>query len=731
MRRISTLKDKLTGKLLFPQDTVTKKSYHTLTIRTDRDSGIIDEIIIPELPENVHAVGYKDIKGRKYLLIAGRRIPILVKDRVSYAGEPVLLLCGPDKKELSKLKNKIQIVYEEPQSSDEEPPLSLENIEEEVSAEESLIEDEQPEETPSKEAEEQKVFYRRIFHRGNTTDAFNEAERVIHGEAETPGQASLSYPQPSAFTKKEGDKITVHYSGRWPFNLRNNIASACSMNRENVRVASSEYTGVMDAGLYSHHLPAVHSALLATQLKKNVLVSYTAEENFLYSPKRESIRFRWSCALDASGRLLGLKIFIEQDAGAYPILCEEKVDRLVEGVTGVYRCRNLTIEGVSLKSPHPPSGAFSGLCLSEALFCAEMMVCAIAREGEEGQYLWRKNNLLTRGNKSNTGHILKKDNYTDQILDQVVRMSDFERKNSSYRLSALMKNKRVDLVRKKGIGLALGYNGNSFITNRKDLMTASIELELDKEGQVCFKTSAVPENSKLLNIWKNEIRDSLAMKAENIFISESTTENETDSGPNILNRNVTMITPLLKQACQGVRDRRFRDPLPIIEKKSTRRISVSSWDNENFKGNPYPHQSQCAAVVEVEINPVNLTCDIKHIWLLIDGGSIIDRDLAIKTIKSDITSTLGWITREKIEYRAGHLKNEDFYDYKIRPILKKPAISISFFDSGKKSPPRGIGGLVYKCLPAAYLQAVNQAAEARFTGFPVKKEDLYNCLVKS
>ncbi|HRZ90290.1 MAG TPA: aldehyde oxidase, partial [Spirochaetia bacterium] len=94
-----------------------------VTVRAPVCRGRITDIEVPRLPRGYRAIRAEDIPGENRLAILGFDIPILARDRVAYAGEPVLLLAGPDPAVLEDLRSTVRVSVQE-----EEPVLEWESF---------------------------------------------------------------------------------------------------------------------------------------------------------------------------------------------------------------------------------------------------------------------------------------------------------------------------------------------------------------------------------------------------------------------------------------------------------------------------------------------------------------------------------------------------------------------------------------------------------------------------
>lgn len=678
------------GKYPLPLEAATKKSYKILILRSRIKYGLIESIKTPEIPENYYILGYKDIPGRKDFIIDGFKIPVLARDYVNYIGEPILIILGSETRTLENIHKNIEVIYKE---------LKAEDI----------------------------TYFSRAVSIGDADGKFLLSNKIVTGKMGTPARIINKKLPVGSFTKRESDSLTIHTSALWGKDLRDNISSICNLESNKVKIVSPNITGEDEDVLLDNYYSSAFTSISSSAIKKNVFYALTPNEQYQYSSNDYGLTGTWKMAFDKNNKLLGIKVEITLDCGAYPVFLQEKVLRILHGVTSMYKFKNIDVSVTAVKSNKPPVGITNGLYLGEALFFSELLISKIVKETGDDQFLWRKNNILKKGNKNNTMVIIKNELPLYDMLVNIANTSDFLRKNSSINLSLKRKDKRIALTGKKGIGISTGYNGNSFISNDKDLMGHSIGLKLDRDGIVDIMVSCKLRNLELLTIWEDMVSDILDIKTSDItFHIDDTSEHE-DSSPNIDNKNITSLTGLLKQCCEEIKVRRFKDPLPIIQTKVSRRTSSVIWDPEKWIGDPFKNSSYGTCAMEVEVDKKSLSIIIKEIWIEIEAGQVIHKQSLINSIHREILSTINWLIGEEPLFEDGEFKLSQCYN-RIK-IKSKPNVNISLHDSGKGKP-KSIGSLIRNILPGAFIQSVNQALGANINFFPITRERVFKELKK-
>jgi CO/xanthine dehydrogenase Mo-binding subunit len=115
---------------------------------------------------------------------------------------------------------------------------------------------------------------------------------------------------------------------------------------------------------------------------------------------------------------------------------------------------------------------------------------------------------------------------------------------------------------------------------------------------------------------------------------------------------------------------------------------------------------------------------IRGIWLTVDGGKIISKHRAKRSLMRSAIQALGWAFTEHIEYSGSILPGNQYDNFRIYSPVDIPPIHINFIESGSKET-KGIGELPFTCIPAAFLQAVSQAMDHDFKSIPLKKKEVW------
>lgn len=688
------------GKRVFVEDLHPAGVYHAALVRSPISRGKLRGIDAPKLSHGNFLIKASDIPGRNRMEGFGDDCPILAADQLTYIGEPVAILAGPDKNVVDRLASECVV------RADALPAAySFEKF-----ASDRLA------------AKRTAVF-------GDPDDAFEKAAHIVEGVCRT-GRQEHWYAEPQgAIASFAYDKMDIFTATQWPFHVRSTVSSVLDVRAEDIVVHPCEVGVHLDGKIWYPSLLSAYVALAALACRKPVKLFLTREEDFLYSPKRPPSVIRHRSAVGKEGELLALEARAVIDVGASAPFAEETLDRLCLGTLGAYRCPNVRVEGFAVRTNTPPSGPFAGFGLAQSFFALERHASHIAETCEIDPVDWRKSFALGRRDGFAGGSAMKEDVPSSELIDTVVAMSDYRRKWASYELLKKGRESHKDGPL-RGIGVSFAYQGNGFLSNGKLMGNYSVEATLEKDGTLEIRTSAVTGSRETAALWRRVASEALALSDADIRIAPNSTDAAPDSGPSSLSRNVTVVTRLIERCCLAIRKQRFRDPLPITVKRSFRNAKPLEWEGRRLDLGPFSQFSWGASVVEVEIDPILYIPRVRGAWLCVDGGKILSERKARSSLENSVIHALGWAARERVDPMDGSFVGGASLLYDLAVPAGAPPIKVDFLWNDSVVP-KGIGELPFSCVPAAFAQAVSQAAGVSFDMIPLDPRSIRDALEDS
>ncbi|MDR2942478.1 MAG: xanthine dehydrogenase family protein molybdopterin-binding subunit [Treponema sp.] len=715
------------GNPAFLEDIYPTHLLYGITIRSTIAKGHVKMVQYPKLPDNYTIVTARNIPGENRL--EDTSIPILAESELSYIGEPIAILLGQDKTKLEELVKQCKIIYDEetPEFNAIEPPAAVREIQ---------IGD------PSSVFDKPGKIIAGTYVTGIQDHWYAEPAGAVtyyknrHEEKDEKARQNAANnageEKKETKLKKAEKMLIVKTATQWPYHVKRSVARALGIDQSEVTVETTSLSLHMDGKLMFTSLVACHSALGTYVTNKPVRLILNREEDFFYSPKRCKSNIDIVSVIDDKGNITATEADIVVNLGSYGVNSEEILDQVCLGVIGYYNIENLKISAKANISNIPPQGPFSGFGLAQGFFAMERHISQVADTVKTDPAQWRKSRI-NPFTILPSGVSAKNQISVDKLISSVTVMSDYYRKWASYELLRQTRREKSLMYEKgenlRGIGIALGFQGNGLLYHGQDNGIYSVEVTLTKDSFIEIKTSITSSDGDYARIWAKVVMDFLSIEEEKVRLI---TENAPDGGPSCASRNITVLTRLVEKCCQAIRKQRFHDPLPITVRRSVKPQYGSLWkdrfmprggNNMDISGFLKPGMAAC--VVEVSIDLVECIPRIRGVWLGIDGGKIISENRARRNITRGATQALGWAFAENIEYSEGALPKNKYDKNVISSYLDIPVLSIDFLSTDSHES-KGIGELPFTCIPSAFLQAVSQAMDHFYKTIPIRRKEIWD-----
>jgi len=265
----------------------------------------------------------------------------------------------------------------------------------------------------------------------------------------------------------------------------------------------------------------------------------------------------------------------------------------------------------------------------------------------------------------------------------------------------------------RGIGAALGFQGNGFSKSTEQSIKSKISLRMNQDGSVQLFAGTTPGSSAVKSHLRDLVRDTLEVKDEMIFLFPSETAQMPDAGPTSVSRSISIIRGLTLQACESIQKLRFRNPLPIVVEKS---FSPSrSFTLTSPGGYPWIKPSWASAAVEVQVDPVTYRASVTGIWVVVQAGSILNFAQARAHVEGTVIQAVNWVLRGL--HRTPKIEIHFIDDHGVALVERK--------SSTHDLQPLGLGELAQAVVPPALASALSQATGQFFDQIPITPEVIH------
>lgn len=283
------------------------------------------------------------------------------------------------------------------------------------------------------------ILSHEVLHRGNIDEALANAAHVVSNEFYTP-QTDHAFMEPEcAVAIPQEDGGLLLYSGdQSVYDDLHELSRMLDMPEEKIRVhamlVGGGFGGKEDMSVQHH------AALAACKTGLPVKVQFTRQESLDVHVKRHAMYMTVTTGCDAEGNLVGSKVVIVSDCGAYASLGGPVLQRACTHSGGPYHYDNFYAEGTCVYTNNVPGGAFRGFGVTQSCFAQEVNIDFLAEKVGLDPWEFRYKNAIRPGESLPNGQIAGPETGLVECLDAV---KDSFYNNPHTGLAVCMKNSGV------------------------------------------------------------------------------------------------------------------------------------------------------------------------------------------------------------------------------------------------------------------------------------------------
>jgi carbon-monoxide dehydrogenase large subunit len=287
--------------------------------------------------------------------------PVLADNEVRYLGEPLAFVVAESRYEAEDALELIPVDYEQLGAAID-PKAAL--MEDSPKVHHSL---------KSNLALVEEVSF------GDVDSAFKKAAKVVKGEFLNQRLSPVPIETRACVASYENGSLTLWISTQGPFQVRSDICDVLKIPENKTRIIAPEVGGGFGAKL-SLYSEEVLCSLSSMRLGRPVKWVETRSENFLSMTQGRGQNQFVEIASNERGRILGVKVKLIGDAGAY--LTEGSSDSTftLKMVPGCYMIPAYHGEARVVLTNKVPHDAYRGASRPEAIYLIERAMDELARE---------------------------------------------------------------------------------------------------------------------------------------------------------------------------------------------------------------------------------------------------------------------------------------------------------------------------------------------------------------
>ena len=299
--------------------------------------------------------------------LPGLRVPhhhILAQDRVYYVGHPIAVVIATDRYIARDAVDRIEVDYE-PLPAVVDPEKALE-------AGAPAVHSQWPD----------NVAFTYHQEGGDIAKAFAQAEVVVKQRIISQRLIPAAMETRGVIADwRAGDKsLTIYSSTQIPHLMRTLVAGMLGLTENRLRVVAPEVGGGFGSKLNVYAEEAL-MGFVAQKIAKPVKWIESRRENFQCTIHGRGHVDYYELAAKKDGTILGLKLKLVQDVGAYHQLLTPVIPTLsVLMMPGLYRFGNISADIIGVFTNCVPTDAYRGAGRPEATHGIERMVDLLAQE---------------------------------------------------------------------------------------------------------------------------------------------------------------------------------------------------------------------------------------------------------------------------------------------------------------------------------------------------------------
>ena len=714
---------KVAGSARYVDDLVLPGMLHGATVRSDVARGRLLGVDLDPAFDwtGITVVTADDVPVNAVPLIENDQ-PVLAKDEIRHAYEPVALLACEDRLRLEKALRHVTL-----RVAPLPPVLTIDDA---LAAREVIR-------PPNN------VFKRYRITKGRGGDAVEGCEVVVRGVYETGAQEHV-YIEPNGMVAFwDADGAHVEGSLQCPFYVQKGIKGVFGLPDDGVDVTQAVTGGGFGGKEEYPTLVALHALLLAKKAGRPVKLIYGRQEDVEASTKRHSSRVEIASGCDRDGTLRAVSIRVLFDGGAYVTLTPVVLSRGALHACGAYRWADVTVEAVAVATNTPPNGAFRGFGAPQTIWAIERHLDRVARTLGLDPVALKRKNLLRLGDTTATGQTLKESVGVQECVEKALAASGYLEKRA--------RGPVVSGRTARGVGAAVFLHGAGFTGSGEKYLKGKVAVDLLPGGRARVRTASTDIGQGTETVFRQIAADALGIAVGAVDFAVPSTKVVPDSGPTVASRTVMVVGSIVDRASKELRvrvgeeatvagltreaawERLAADPARATALVQYEPPEGIVWDDATYSGDAYPAFGWACDVAEVEVDLDTFETKVTGFWAAVDVGRVINPTLCAGQVEGGTLQAIGWALTEKLVTRDGKILNPRMTSYIVPTSLDAPPFQTTLVEAAYSRGPggaKGVGELPMDGGAPAVAAAIEHATGLVLDRVPMLPEDLYEAHAK-
>ena len=575
------------------------------------------------------------------------------------------------------------------------------------------------------------------------------AAHIVTRTYNTQAQEHLALEPEVAFASPDGEGgVVVQAPSQNVFFDRVHVMRALGLERKQVHIIQSP-TGAA-FGSREDIYAQTHAALGAQILDRPCRIVWTRAESQVATTKRHPATMNYTAALSADGILLGLKIDVIADTGAYSSWAPNISRKMLVHATGPYEVHNVHTDIRMVYTNNGISGAFRGFGAPQVAFAYESFMEELAAEVGLSGVDFRYKNHLGVGKMTATGQTITGSIGLKQCMDEAL---------ATAAKMPLDTSNDPDYI-KRGRGISSIYYGIGYGNGILDIGSSVVELTANGFN---IRTGAIDYGQGLETVFTQIAGEVIGVSRNSLSIMTGDSNETPDSGSSVASRQTYVTGEAVRQASVRLRtalteyvsekwgvsgdDVVFQDDgvyandkmlatleeLYALSSKAGVRIrrqvrfkcKTTKLDLETGQGDAYWPYAFAVHIADVAVNTLTGEVKVTNIIAAHDVGKAINPEMVIGQIVGGAAQGLGFALFEDHIVKDGIPQTLNLDTYRIPSSIDVPPMVPLIIEDPEPTGPfgaKGVGEPVLVAVAPAVANAVADAVGVRVRRLPLLPE---------
>ena len=728
--------DKLLGKPIYTMDMLPENTLYLKVVRSTHVHALLKRVDVSKArkyPGVVTVVTAQDIPGINESTALLPDKPLLASERIRFAGEPIAAIASHDQTIAEEAVDLVEVDY---------APIPS------VFSPVDAMKPDAPKVHP-----EGNIAKHMKLRKGNIEEGFKQAEIIVEETYKSQFQEPVPLETEAGFVIPEPDgSVTCVGSMQSPFHVQTGIAKILSLRPEQVRVIQAATGGAF--GPKSDEIPVDvlgMAALVAIKTRKPAALAYTREESMIGHTKRHPFVTTLKTGVKKNGKLTAWEATLLADTGAYASLGPLVIIRACFHATGPYVIPHVKTDAYCVYTNNTMAGSFRGFGGPQAHFAAESQMDVIARKLDMDPVDFRLLNIIKPGSLTATSQVVDEACGLEECVKRAIDESDWHRKREQFA--------KIKGPKRRGLGIALMYHGNSLSPEGSDY--ATVHMQIEKDGTVRFRTALTEYGTGAPSGLIQIAAETMHLPVEYFKLDPPDTDYCNDTGPTVASRTITiggraaqMVAGNLHEKLKEIAARILKSSPKDVESENgsffvktnpersvpyhdvvrsayergvqlkesgTFTAPKCEYDPATSQGTTYLQYTYGAVTAEVEVDTETGHVKVLKMVTAYDIGKAINPLSLEGQIEGGTVQGLGYAIMEELVHKDGVVLNPNLADYYIPTSLDIPEIKTIIVEYPGHLGPYGAKAIGEPpiVLPApAIVNAIENAIGVRLTEIP-------------